>query len=565
MIGGVCACLFAAIMPLWPQGKIPLFDPDQIAAPLAEADAPDFDRAAHRMPYLEWHQPPAKPNGAVMILVSGGGYRNTSSGPSLAPLREMLVDCGVTCVSLWYRTPRPRGLPVYASAWADAQRAVRLVRAEARRRGLDPERIGALGSSAGAHLSLLLGTSALTSAYAPVDDADGESAHLNWVIAMCPAFVLADGLEDWNEREGDEPGLKVDPVFRFDAKTCPMCFFHGGDDRYSPLGTTRLYRELRRRKIAAEIHLDPARGHGTVSPALFERALEFMRQLGFLGVREPEVPLMTRFADDGERGEYVRRELWPAVAMPQAQTNQCMPYLEWHLPKTLKTKAIQIVFSGGGYKSNTVDDYEVAPIRRYLNAKGMTVVTLKYRTPRPEGLPRYLSAWQDLSRAVRIVRAEAPARGLDPERIGIMGSSAGGHLAVLGATSSRRRIYRPVDEIDRCSAKVAWAVAMYPAYLLDDGVAETDPQGGDDDERLAPEFSFDLDTAPILFLHGDVDDWATPMGSVTCWEQLRRMGIGGELHTLATRWHSFQRTASPGTGSYNWMDRVWDFLKRTAL
>ena len=74
-----------------------------------------------------------------------------------------------------------------------------------------------------------------------------------------------------------------------------------------------------------------------------------------------------------------------------------------------------------------------------------------------------------------------------------------------------------------------------------------------------PEFSFDLDTCPTLFIHGDADGWAA-MNSVKCWEQMRRMGIQGDLHTLAKRNHCFQRAASPGTGSYTWLDRIWEFM-----
>jgi dipeptidyl aminopeptidase/acylaminoacyl peptidase len=63
----------------------------------------------------------------------------------------------------------------------------------------------------------------------------------------------------------------------------------------------------------------------------------------------------------------------------------------------------------------------------------------------------------------------------------------------------------------------------------------------------------------MLFIHGDADGYS-PMGSIKCWEQLRRMGIQSDLHTLAKRGHCFQRNASPGTGSYTWMDRIWEFM-----
>ena len=130
----------------------------------------------------------------------------------------------------------------------------------------------------------------------------------------------------------------------------------------------------------------------------------------------------------------------------------------------------------------------------------------------------------------------------------------------MGATSSRRHAYLPKDGIDKLPCNVQWAVAIYPAYALTDGLERGNTTGGNDDSaRLAPEFSFDLSTPPVLFVHGDADGWAA-MNSVKAWEQLRRMGIQGELHTLAKRPHCFQRNASPGTGSYTYLDRIWELL-----
>ena len=76
---------------------------------------------------------------------------------------------------------------------------------------------------------------------------------------------------------------------------------------------------------------------------------------------------------------------------------------------------------------------------------------------------------------------------------------------------------------------------------------------------LVPEYSFDLDTAPMLFIHGDADVWAA-MNSVKAWEKMRAMGIQCDLHTLALRPHCFMKDCSPGTGSYTYMDRYWEFL-----
>ena len=545
---------------IWPEGKMPHPQDGQIAAMTDELREPGFDPAAHRTAYLEWFDAPdaSVKNGSCMILLSGGAYNSCCDVEYIKYWSERLTAEGVQCVNLVYRTPRPVGLPVYQSAWEDGQRGVRMVRSEAEKRGFDPEKIGAVGMSAGSHLALLLATSSQTPAYDKVDELDDISCHINWAIAHAPAYVTTDGDSGTpSTRQGYGPDVKISDVFKFDSKTCPVSFHHGGNDQYSPNGSTLIYRQLRRMGIPAELHLYADKGHGMFG---FERGIEFMRQMGFLGEVGKEVPLMDRYPDDNARGEYVKENIWPEGKTPDLQENQCEPYIEWHIPKTLKTKAIQIIYSGGAYLRNDPDGYEAAPARRYLNEKGMTVVTMKYRTPRPEGLAKHTTAWEDLQRAIRIVRSEAESRGLDPDRIGIMGCSAGGHLTLMGATSSRHQSYLAIDELDKLPCNVQWGIGIYPAYALTDGLENGNSTGGNDDSAvLAPEFSFDLDTAPMLFVHGDADSWAA-MNSVKAWEKLRAMGIQSELHTLALRPHCFQRTASPGTGSYTYLDRIWEFL-----
>ncbi|MBQ9660671.1 MAG: alpha/beta hydrolase [Bacteroidales bacterium] len=547
---------------VWPKGRMPHAQAGQIAAMRNEIQAPGFKADDHRTPYLEWYETPdaAVRNGACMILISGGAYNGTVDVGLIDKWHKELTAAGVQCVNLVYRTPRPEGLPYYQTAWEDAQRAVRLVRSEAGKRGFDPERIGAVGMSAGSHLALLLATSSLTAAYEPVDRLDDTPCHINFAIVNAPAYVTSDADAEGipAPREGYGADVRLSSLFRFDAKTCPMSLHHGGADPYSPNGSTLVYRQLRRMGIPAELHLYPGKGHGAYG---FGRGIEFLRQMGFLGPVLPEVALTDRFSSDADRAELIREAVWPEGKMPDAQVQQCMPYIEWHIPAVRKTRAIQIIFSGGAYNGNDPDGFEVAPARRYLNAMGVTVVTMKYRTPRPEGLAKHTTAWQDLQRAIRIVRSEAAARGLDPDRIGIMGSSAGGHLTLMGTTSARHRAYLPVDEIDRLSCKVQWGIGIYPAYALTDGLERGNSAGGNEDDAVpAPEFSFDLDTAPMLFIHGDADTYAS-MNSVKIWERMRAMGIQSELHTLALRPHCFQRTASPGTGSYTWLDRIGEYLE----
>ena len=568
-----CVCLSAWVqaqtgtvagtrVPLWPSvEKIPDFQPHQIAAMTDESTKKGFCAAEHRMPYLEWFEPPAQPNGACMILVSGGSYNSCCDVDLVKRIwRTRLTELGYTCVNLVYRTPRAKGKPCYWSGWQDGQRAVRLVRRAAALRGFDPERIGVIGMSAGGHLTTMLATSALTPSYEKVDDCDEIPCHINGAICNAPAYntaTAAAGVPRPQDGTLLLDGLQVSPAFKFDAKTCPVSFHHGGLDPYTPNGSTQCYRELRKRKVSAELHLYADRPHGAFG---LERAVEFMHQMNFDGRLGPAVERRIYTGAYTERTE--RTNLWAGVKMPYAfavHTNA--PHLTWYVPKKLTTRAIQVVFPGGGYYHCNVTG-EGLPVAEYFNRKGMTVVVVTYRTPRPpRDQPKHLVAWADAQRAIRLVRAAAPARGLDPDRIGAMGFSAGGHLTLLTALSSTYRAYRPVETLDETvSCRVQWACPIYPAYALTDGEDCPNLKGGNEESAVpVPEFLFDIQTPPMCFVHGDADGWAA-MNSVKVWERLRRMGVQSDLHTLATRGHCFQFKAADGTGSATWLDRVWEFL-----
>ena len=569
LLGAFCAVAFAAFAErefIWPDGKMPDAQGHQIGAMTNEKEKGKF-------PYLDWCSVPEKPNGCCMILISGGGYESCCDVGLVKEWEKKFTAAGFQCVNFVYRTPRPRNLPIYQSAWEDGQRAVRMVRSEAAKRGYDPEKIGTISMSAGSHLATLLATSALTPAYAKIDGIDDVPCHINWAITGAIAYAVTDGIGTPNTRNGQAIDAKLDSVFKYDEKTAPMCMFHGSVDLYSPMASTLVYRELRKKKVPAELHLFADRNHGfwgsdgkgdkaAAYDNWFDRSMEFLAQMGFLGELPPEEDLMQRFAVDfHDPAKYAKENLWPEGKIPNFQKNQNIPYLEWYIPSNLTTKAIQIIYSGGGYYGNTPDGFEVAPARRFLNEKGMAVVTMLYRTPRPAApLAKHTTAWQDLQRCIRIVRSKAAEKGLDPNRIGIMGSSAGGHLTLMGVTSSRSRSYWNIDKIDDVSCKVQWGVGIYPAYALTDGYDMHNTTGGNDDSaRLVPEFAFDPDTCPMVFIHGDSDGWAA-MNSVKTWEQMRRMGIASDLHTLCKRFHCFQKNASPGTGSYTWLGRIWEFM-----
>lgn len=553
-------------VPLWQYG-MPEVNANQIAAFADEAAAPGFNPDDHRVPYILWFNPPAHPNGTCALLISGEDY---ISCPDRGPIdywcRE-LTERGVQCVGLVYRTPRPATGHFCRSAWQDAQQAIRIIRYGAMTPSLDlhidADKIGVVGFGAGAHLALVLAALTQTASYGAgtiQNPFESYSCNPNWAILHATPYATSDsntGTLPIRDGYGSDVGL--DPLLQFNNSTCSMCLIHGQDDPFTARTATLVYRRLRILGKPSEVHIYPGKGHGVFG---FERGIEFLTQLGFMGTLQPEVNILDRYNSDSARSTHLTEAIWPAGKTPDFQQHQSVPYLEWHFPRTQRSKAIQIIYSCGSYIGSDPSSFEVASARRYLNEKGMTVVTLNYRVPRPQNLAKHTTAWQDLQRTIRIVRSRAASYGLDPDRIGIMGASAGGHLTLMGATSSRHPAYAPIDDIDKVSCKVQWGIASCPAYALTDGLDDGgNTTGGNADSAiLAPEFSFDLDTPPMLFLHGDADGIAA-MNSVKAWEKLQSMGIPAEVHTLALRPHPFQQSGSPGTGSYTWLERVNDFLE----
>ena len=320
---------------IWPEGRMPDVQAHQIAAKTAEAKTPGFKPDDFRRPYLEWYAPnPATQRVDLCFLfISGGGFGCCCDAERMQPAIDRFVQAGVTVASLTYRTPRPKGLPIHQSGWEDAQRAVRVIRSQAAKRGFSPDRIGATGISAGSKLVLLLATSSETRAYEPVDEIDALPCNLLFAIPQAPAYVLTDGATGPNSRDGDAIDVQLVPEFKFDAKTCPMCLFQGGIDEYSPNGSTQLYRQLRRMRIPAELHLfadcwhgfhgDLNKGEeGDAADHWFFRALEFVRQMNYDGRLGEEVALMDRFASDEARASCSKEPVWPEGKMPDVQPEQ---------------------------------------------------------------------------------------------------------------------------------------------------------------------------------------------------------------------------------------------------
>lgn len=258
-------------------------------------------------------------------------------------------------------------------------------------------------------------------------------------------------------------------------------------------------------------------------------------------------------------------DLWPEGKMPSVQTNQTIPTLTWYTPAKKTSGSCLIVCPGGGYVK-TATGHEGYPVAGYFASRGMTVAMLSYRTPRPYDFEKHVTAAQDAQRAVRIARHEAEKRGYSKDKIGMLGFSAGGHLTLVTATSSETPKYEPVDEIDSESSGLAFAVPVYPAYVLDESgldKAARDAQRRDGGKmKFAPELKFDPRTPPMCLVHGDADGH-TPMASVAVYRELRRMGLPAELHIFAKTPHGFgiYKKLTRDMPAWGWPERVEEWLE----
>jgi acetyl esterase/lipase len=189
-----------------------------------------------------------------------------------------------------------------------------------------------------------------------------------------------------------------------------------------------------------------------------------------------------------------------------------------------------VICPGGGYW-NLYWQLEGEEVAQWLNSQGITGILLKYRVPRRPDEPEREPArrpLQDAQRAVSLVRNKAAEWGINPQRIGIVGFSAGGHLALATATSFDQRSYPAVDDIDKVSCRPDFAILVYPGYLK-----------AKDKDELAPGLNIPAKTPPVFLAHGGADLISGPEQSVLLYLALKRAGIPAELHVYASTAHDF--------------------------
>ena len=227
--------------------------------------------------------------------------------------------------------------------------------------------------------------------------------------------------------------------------------------------------------------------------------------------------------------------------------NVSKPSLTLYTPKGKNTGAAVVVFPGGGYHILAID-LEGTEVCDWLNSIGITCVLVKYTVPDSGPYPRSSAALQDAQRALGMVRSHAAEWHLDPHRIGVLGFSAGAHLAAALSTHFDDRLYARIDSADELSCRPDFAVIVYPGYLA---LA---------DESFAANHEIQVtDQTPPSFIVQAENDPAHVENAVVYFMALKNAKVPAELHIYADGGHGYglRRTALPVT--------TWPLLVQTWL
>ena len=241
--------------------------------------------------------------------------------------------------------------------------------------------------------------------------------------------------------------------------------------------------------------------------------------------------------------------------------------------------AAVVICPGGGY-GFLADDHEGKQVAEYFNSIGVTAFVLKYRiVAKDRPGPLHPAPLEDALRAIRLARFRAKDYGIDPKRVGIMGFSAGGHLASSVATHFHTGSALPgSDAIDAMSDRPDFAILAYPVISMEDGVTHGGSKknllGDKPDAKLVQSMSNEKQvtkaTPPTFIFQTSADTAVVPENAIRFYVALKKAGVPAELHIYEKGRHGVGLGKDPkwtgGEASIaSWPDRLTDWLKSRGL
>ncbi|TPG13824.1 alpha/beta hydrolase [Sphingomonas koreensis] len=252
--------------------------------------------------------------------------------------------------------------------------------------------------------------------------------------------------------------------------------------------------------------------------------------------RVPGAPTTLPAPANTMNGPAGQRQLWLAGIAE--------PIVAVYRPKNPDGRALMTI-PGGGYGFVSVEN-EGIEVADTFTPEGITVFVLAYRLPGEGWAQRWDVPLQDAQRAMRLIRANAGKYGIDPAKLGIIGFSAGGHLAASLATSSDDSVYDPIDAADRQSAKPAFAGLLYPvinSVLGLSGGTYKNLLGPTPDPAITARYDTDkrvtADTPPLFIAQALDDGTVDPQNSLAMLASARAAKVPVEAHLFEKGGHGF--------------------------
>lgn len=247
------------------------------------------------------------------------------------------------------------------------------------------------------------------------------------------------------------------------------------------------------------------------------------------------------------------------------------PGLRVFLPEEGKRNGAAVVICPGGAYRILAIDHEGDEIARWLNSFGVAGIVCKYRVSDRMGEAyKYPVPLIDAREALRVTRRRAAEWGIDPQRVGIMGFSAGGHLASLVATLSAEKLPQETEpEFQKMEHRPDFAVLMYPVIGLTQEFAHGGSRSNliaagapaDLAERLSTHLRVDAHTPPTFLVATHDDKAVPPLNAVVFYEAMCRHGIPGELHVWEKGGHGFGLRPGHGIVTERWPQLLRDWME----
>ncbi len=245
------------------------------------------------------------------------------------------------------------------------------------------------------------------------------------------------------------------------------------------------------------------------------------------------------------------------------------PHIEVFLPsKSNATGQGVVIFPGGGYMILAYD-WEGTDIAKWYNSKGIAAFVVKNRLP-DDGSSKvgHLSPFLDARRAMRMVRHHAKDFNIEKDKIGVMGFSAGGHLASTISTHYNEKLESIGDAISMENARPDFSVLVYPVISMQNGITHGGSRnallGETPSQELIDHYSNEKqiteDTPPTILIHSSDDEAVPVKNSLLYYEALIEKNVKAELHVYPHGGHGFSLATKDKILS-TWIDRVFDFLK----